>query len=136
MNTKRICSALGVGLAFVAVLSLLVAPGFVEARSGNYKVDGGKGDWNWKIWSHVQAYWDDNRVLLPGSSSTSTEANGGTGVTYSYIGSEQTKNTAIIYQSITGKFTPTVGSSWTIKAYAWHSSPNDSFPFDGGWNYV
>ncbi|MCL2173130.1 MAG: hypothetical protein FWB84_05770 [Candidatus Bathyarchaeota archaeon] len=136
MNLRKIFSALDVGLVFVAVLSLIVASGFVEARTGDCYVDTGKSDWNWTIRVWIHAVWDDNGVIIPELSDAGYEAHGGTGVSCALIGSEQVINTYIVYQSVTAKFTPAIGSPWTIKVFAWVSSPNNPQQYDFGWAYV
>jgi hypothetical protein len=131
---KKSLSALGIGLAFAAVLALTVLPGFVAA-AGQRTVQYGTGDWNWNIYAKVDVSWDDSYNILTTQSSVSHGATGGLGVSCSINAHQEYLSSVIADSSIEAKFTPTLGNSWTIFAEAW-CSPGQPAPYGGSWRYV
>ncbi|MDR2700739.1 MAG: hypothetical protein LBC12_08140 [Nitrososphaerota archaeon] len=65
MNVKKICSALGVGLAFVAILSLLTSLALASAveEGSAHPWYGDSGAWG-RISAEAYGVWDDNTLIL------------------------------------------------------------------------
>jgi len=134
MNIKRFFSALGIGAIFVAVLSLTLLPGFVQASGHRYVVKGTE-DWNWQIYAAVDAYWDDSYNLIPAMTSWAHWANGGFAVNCSNPYTEEYEDAMIVFSAIEATFTPSLGNSWSIHARAW-CSPSQPIQYGGYWEYI
>jgi len=111
MNTRKICSALGIGLAFVAVLSLISLSGFAMAGTVNHQKEVSGNLWHAR--AKVTGTWADSNPYVFSSSRAWSETFGFT-VTTDYFNDGQVST---VYAMVEGHaWTGTHGH-----AHAWAS---------------
>jgi len=131
VNAKKMFSALGVGLAFVAVLSLLVTP--VYAGSGSqYRGTSAIGGC---VYAHVSAVWSDLTFEI-------SDADAWKEVAAPLLGSCQVfseyyvdGSPDIVYAMVEARLNPLFGDSVTIHAWVW-MSPGAPDVEGGDWEYL
>jgi hypothetical protein len=124
MNIKKLCSALGVGLAFVAILSLLVAPVMAMdvEREHAYRYGTGGMNWTCYVWAHC----------CNGTFDVGYDVNGGLGVNYTINYFVYYGTPGFAYAAIEVTFHSIFSGDWVIYADAW-CQPGSPITHGGSW---